>query len=318
MAELTAYLKEKGITAREGVLGAKLTTFGSGGPVRYLILPKRVKELVAAREALAQSRIPYRVIGGGSNILLPDEGYDGALIRLAFREIEKEGDLVRVGAGVKMPYLAKWLAERSLSGLEFACGIPGEAGGAARTNAGAFSQMMSDLLVEAEVLTVENRMERLSVSSLRMGYHSAVFPEGSVLLSLFLRPTVGDGARIAERMRRMTEKRRATQPRERSAGSVFRRVGETPAALLIEKTGLKGTRMGGAELSALHCNFIVNKGSATTEDYFALGALVKEKVRALTGESLDYEVERICSRTVNSERNCTQRRESGTLTSPLS
>ena len=310
MEELIGYLSEKGIAAKASVSGAKLTTFGSGGTIGCLIEPKSVEELIAAREILRACKVPYRVIGGGSNLLLPDEGYAGALIRLSsFRSIEGRGKLVKVGAGVKMPLLAKWLAERELSGLEFACGIPGMAGGAAKNNAGAFSQMISNVLVEAEVLTEEGSVETLPLSALQMGYHSACFPEGAILLSLLLRLKEGKRTEIEETMRRMTEKRRATQPQERSAGSVFRRVGETPAAQLIEKTGLKGKRIGGAELSLRHCNFIVNKGSATTEEYFALAALVKEKVRELTGVTLAYEVERICSRTVNSERNCMRRRK---------
>ena len=287
----------RGVSCRSQVKGASITTFGSGGAVKCLLAPKDEKELIFALRLLREEDIPYRVIGGGSNLLLPDEGYDGAILRLsAFSDWERKGCELRVGAGVKTVFLSKIAAYGSLSGLEFACGIPGEIGGALHQNAGAFGQMLSDTLIEVTALTERGEKVVFRPSEIGFSYHRAAFPQGTILLSARFRLACGDQGKIEERMREMREKRSRTQPRFPSAGSVFRRVGDIPAALCIEQTGLKGTRLGGAELSPVHCNFIVNRGDATTEEYFALGERVRERVRELCGVSLEYEVEKICSR----------------------
>ncbi len=284
-----------GIAVQCDVEGKLLTSFCSGGRVKYLFFPSSARETAATLQLLKLRGVPYRVIGGGSNILLPDEGYAGALVKLNLRGIGVCGNVVTADAGVPLPLLAKVAAEKGLSGLEFACGIPGTVGGAAKTNAGAFGQMTSDVLTEAIVLTKQGEVQAFPAGCLKMGYHSCVFPEGGVVLCLKLTLTPDDKLAIAERMRRMKLRRQETQPAEPSAGSVFQRVGETPAAVYVEKTGLKGLRIGGAQLSRKHCNFIVNKGGATTEDFFAVAQQVKNRVFDAFGVSLAYEVERICS-----------------------
>lgn len=287
----------KGIPCFPNVKGASLTTFGSGGEVKGVLIPKDERELRLSLRILADEGVPYRVMGGGSNLLLPDEGYDGAILRLsALSDWERRGCELIVGAGVKTATLARIAAEHSLSGWEFACGIPGEIGGALRQNAGAFGRMISDTLAEVTAMTAAGEKVTFSPSEIGFSYHRAAFPMGTILLSARFRLTIGDRDGIEMTMREMREKRRRTQPHFPSAGSVFRRVGDTPAALYIERTGLKGERIGGAELSPVHCNFIVNRGGARTTEYFALGEKIREKVRELCGVSLEYEVERICSR----------------------
>ena len=296
MDELLSVLRKRGIVCASDVPGSALTTFGSGGQVGAVIYPRSAEEIRFVRRICADLVVENRVMGGGSNLLLPDEGYHGALLRFsAFSDLKREGNELIAGAGVKLPALSRRAAAEGLSGLEFACGIPGETGGAICSNAGAFKQMISDTLVEVTLLTKQGELRILKAQEIEFCYHRANLPLGAAVLSARFRLTHSERGKIEETMRFMTERRRATQPCERSAGSVFRRAGETPAAVYIERTGLKGERLGGAELSAVHCNFIVNKGGATTSDYFALAERVREKVRSLCGVSLEYEVER-CSR----------------------
>ena len=287
--------KRLGVAVKRDVEGRLLTSFGSGGRVKYLLCPSSVRETAAVLKLLISYGVPYRVIGGGSNLLLPDEGYAGALVKPHLTGIGVCGGEVTADAGVKMPILSKLAAEKGLSGLEFACGIPGTMGGAAKTNAGAFGQMLSNVLAEVIVLTRQGEVKSLPARHLKAEYHSCVLPKDCVVLCARLALQPDDAGAIKERMRRMKLRRQQTQPGEPSAGSVFRRVGETPAALYVEKTGLKGLRIGGAELSPKHCNFIVNKGGATTSDYFAVAEQVKSRVFDAFGVSLTYEVERICS-----------------------
>ena len=301
MVDVSRRFREEEIPFREKVPGESLTTFGSGGEIDYLLLPRNAAELRFGVEILQEEGIPYRVIGRGSNLLLPDEGYIGALIRLSKLDVvERKGRSLRVGAGVKMPLLSRMARDFSLSGLEFASGIPGEAGGALSCNAGAFGESMSDLIEEVTLLR-DGRIECLSASDLDMRDHEGRLPQGGIVLSVLLRMTEGDRDRIDAVTAEMKRRRKASQPDFPSAGSVFRRTKEgVPAARLIEETGLKGRRIGGAMLSEKHCNFIVNVGGATTEEYFRLGETVREEVKKRSGVTLEYEVERVvCSRTRN-------------------
>lgn len=299
MDRLISEAKLLGVAVNCDVEGARLTTFGSGGRVKYLFCPSSVRETTDALKLLRSYGVPYRLIGGGSNVLLPDCGYAGALVKISLSGIGVCGNEVTADAGVKLPILSSTMAEKGLSGLEFACGIPASVGGAVKTNAGAFGQMISDVLTEVIVLTHQGEVRILPARRLKMGYHACLLPQGCVVLCAKFRLVAEDKTVILQRMQKMRERRRLTQPGGSSAGSVFQRVGETPAAVYVERTGLKGLRIGGAELSPKHCNFIVNKGGATTEDYFAVAERVKSRVLDAFGVSLTYEVERICSRTDN-------------------
>ena len=296
MDKVALWLKKREIPFLAEVSGAKLTTFGSGGSVRTLILPRDERDLREAMRFLLDRGEGPRVIGGGSNLLLPDQGYRGSLFKLsAFASIQGSGEVLTVGAGVKMPLLAKAAQRDALSGMEFAIGIPGTLGGAVKTNAGAFGQMLSDSLLEVTLLTAEGEVADLPARELKMSYHSCTLPQGAVVLGAKLRLHRSDRLSIARLMEQMTEKRRRTQPQERSAGSVFRKINDVPAALFIEQTGLKGLRVGGAELSRVHGNFIVNKGGATTQDFLAVAEKVKASLASCFGVRAEYEVE-VCSR----------------------
>ena len=284
-------LKKEKYAFALGVSGARLTTFGSGGPISILVRPENAERLLALEEIL--SGIPRFVIGSGSNVLLSSAGFAGALIKLdAFCSERVSGRVLEVGAGVTMPRLSSIAERAGLSGVEFASGIPGSVGGAIKTNASAFGQAISDGLLFVTAL-VGNKVERLRPEELGFSYHRAALPNNSIVLSAAFSLAEGDKSKIGERIETFREKRLATQPQGRSAGSVFRKCGEVPAAIYIEKTGLKGLKIGGARLSEKHCNFIVNEGGASSEDFFEIAETVRKKALEEQGVSLEYEVEKI-------------------------
>ena len=293
MKELTEWMRRGGIVCGEDVSGGRLTTFGSGGAVKCVAEPRDERQLTALVGFLEERGVPYRVLGGGSNVLLSDEGYAGVIVRTRRLDgLIVEGASVTAYAGVGLPLLSRRCRESALSGAEFAEGIPGTVGGAVYMNASAFGYGVSDVLYRVRILH-DGRVEEIPASELKTGYHRGGLPARAILLAATFRLTEGDEARVSEKMRTFAERRAATQPRERSAGSVFTRVGEVPAAVYIERTGLKGTRIGGAELSTKHCNFIVNRGGATTTEYFRLAEGVRLAVENSSGVSLEYEVEYI-------------------------
>jgi len=302
MERVEAWIRRMNIAYRVDLSGKRLTTFGSGGTVHLVAFPREFEEVRNLLSLLTEENIPFRVLGGGSNVLIPDSGFAGAIVKTdQMRRIAIKGDLVTAEAGVRLPLLAEKCKQASLSGAEFTSGIPGEMGGAVYMNASAFGTGVSDLLTEVRLL-VDEKIITVPASALHMEYHRGGLPVGAMLLSATLRLKKGDSDHIAAEMHRLAEKRAAAQPKERSAGSVFSRVGEIPAALYIEKTGLKGTRVGAAELSAIHCNFIVNRGGATTEDYFLLAERVRREVQKSAGVTLAYEVECINAERPNGER----------------
>jgi len=291
MVRVTEWLGKRGISYAENVSGSRLTTFGSGGAVSVVARPKNEKALSDTIDFLVDSGGSYRVLGGGSNVLLSDDGYDGVIIRTdRLGDLGIKGTVLTVGAGVRLPVFSRKCAAIGLSGAEFAEGIPGTVGGAVYMNASAFGSGISDVLGSVRVL-LGGRIETIPASALSMQYHRGGLPAGAVLLSATFHLARGDREGIAERMRAFRARRASTQPKEPSAGSVFARGGDLPAAVFIEKTGLKGTRIGGAEISRKHCNFIVDMGGATTTEYYTLAERVRREVKEVTGVSLEYEVE---------------------------
>lgn len=293
MRRVKRELDRLGVLYRADVAGASLTTFGSGGEAAVVAYPKSVSELKALLLFFEKEGVRYRVLGAGSNVLFPDEGYRGVILRLdSLNAFSVVGSSVTVGAGLPMPVFARKCREAGLSGAEYAEGIPGKIGGAVYMNASAFGMGVSDALRTVNILLDGEEMT-LPTSALKMEYHRGGIAAGALILSATFDFREGEEDRIAEKMRELARKRAASQPFGRSAGSVFRRVGEKPAALYIEETGLKGKVVGGAELSTKHCNFIMNRGGAKTEDFFALAEEVRRAVKERTGVTLEYETERI-------------------------
>ncbi|MDO4679459.1 MAG: UDP-N-acetylmuramate dehydrogenase, partial [Eubacteriales bacterium] len=238
--------------------------------------------------------LPYFILGNGSNLLVNDAGYRGVIIQLYrnFNEIKVEGTEIRASAGALLSGIAAAAKNASLTGFEFAGGIPGTIGGAVMMNAGAYGGEMKHVIKEVTVLTKEGEILVLPVEELAFGYRTSVVKTaGYVVLEAVIHLEKGDMQAIAERMKELTEQRTSKQPLEYpSAGSTFKRPEGYFAGKLIMDTGLRGYRVGGAQVSEKHCGFVINAGGATAADVVQLMSDVNEKVKAKFGVSLEPEV----------------------------
>ncbi|TCS84412.1 UDP-N-acetylmuramate dehydrogenase [Tepidibacillus fermentans] len=262
---------------------SKHTSWKIGGVADGFIIPKNREKLVETILILTEEQIPWKVIGKGSNLLVRDRGYRGAILHLDsadFEQIEFNEHHVLVGANVSIIRLANLAAKKSLTGFEFAGGIPGKIGGAVYMNAGAHGSDISKILVEAEILLENGRIVKWSNQEFDFAYRtSRLQKEKGILLSVLFQLKLGDRKEIIEQMVRFKERRTKTQPYHLPcAGSVFRNPEGDYAARLIEELGLKGYQIGGAQISMMHANFIVNVGQATANDVLSLIQTVQDKV----------------------------------------
>ena len=308
MTEETAFvraeraLRRLGIEVHSEVPLSGYVSFRVGGPCRLLAKPGGLPAMKDAMAVAAQEELPFFVLGNGSNLLVADEGYRGlVLLTAGCDEIRVEDRRITAGAGVTLSRLCHAALSHSLSGLEFAFGIPGSVGGAIYMNAGAYGGEMSDVLESACFLerplsqdgsSWEPVEQMLPAGELDFSYrHSRFTGQDSVILSgtFLLQP--GDPVRIRARMEEVLARRREKQPLEYpSAGSTFKRPASGYAAALIEQCGLKGCRVGGAQVSEKHSGFIINTGGATCADIRQLIALVQARVKEQTGTELECEV----------------------------
>ena len=240
---------------------SRYTTLGVGGRAKELVIARSEQELIDNGDAL--------VLGCGSNVLVSDRGYDGTVVINRFEEISVCGDTVTAGSGTRLGVLCNVLCESELGGLEWASGIPGSIGGAVRMNAGAFGGQISDVLLFADVLR-DGELIRLGVSELGLGYRTSALKSGDVIISATLRLQKRDKKNIADLAAEYRAKRLETQPKGRSAGSVFKNRGGVPVAKALDNLGFKGYRIGGAMVSNEHANIIVNTGDATADDVYSL------------------------------------------------
>lgn len=268
----------------------ELSTLGVGGIARYFVEVKTISEMSTVLSLCHEHAFPYLLVGKGSNSLFSDEGFDGVVIanRISYLNIDK--CTVDVGAGYSFSLLGVKTARKNLAGLEFASGIPGSVGGAVYMNAGANGQETCETLEEVLYLDEEGALSILSKEELSFSYRYSCFHEmkGAIVGARFvLKPC--DKAR--ERQLAIVDYRMKTQPyQDKSAGCFFRNPEGHSAGALIEKCQLKGMRVGGAEVSPMHANFIVNREGAKAEDILALAKMVREKVKEQTGISLEFEV----------------------------
>lgn len=287
-------LKQQGIAARENAELASYTSFRIGGPCRLLVKPKSITEVGIVLQLAKDNRLPCFILGNGSNLLVPDEGYDGIVILTAgLSEIVLEGEKrIRCGAGVSLSKLCSYALAHSLSGLEFAWGIPGSVGGAVYMNAGAYGGEIKDVLSTCEFLAENGEKRCYSRDQLAFSYRSSYFTDKSCVIesAVFeLRPD--KHAAIKERMDDVIHRRTSKQPLEYpSAGSVFKRPEGAFAGGLIEQCGLKGYTIGGAQVSEKHAGFIINIGNATCRDVTDLITHIQQTVYAKTGYQLECEV----------------------------
>lgn len=274
---------------------APSTWFRVGGAAETLVRPADADDLVALLRDLPAT-VPVTVIGAASNMILRDGGIAGVTIRLArgFGDIAVEADGIVAGAAALDVTVAETAAARSLGGLEFLVGIPGTIGGAVAMNAGAYGTEVKDVLDWAEVATPAGLL-RLAAAELRFAYRRAVLPPRGVVTRARLRATPGDAAEIAARLNEIRAAREATQPvRARTGGSTFKNPpGERKAWELIDAAGCRGLRLGAAQVSEKHCNFLINTGGATAAEIEALGEEVRARVEATTGVALEWEIRRV-------------------------
>ncbi len=272
---------------------ARHTSLGIGGPADYLVDPHDTEELRHVLLFAREHHIPTLVLGHGTNLLVLDEGYRGIAISLisACSHCNFFDHRVQAGANVALPRLANEIARRGLTGMEFAAGIPGTLGGALYMNAGAFGYYTADLVETVTTMDQEGCLRTRLRSELNFAYRWSSFQDENVIIleaTLALKP--GDPKKIAEMQEQMLDKRATRHPRQPSAGSVFRNPPEKSAGYLIEQAGLKGISVGGAQISPMHGNFIVNNGNATASHILKLINIVKESVREKFGIELQLEI----------------------------
>ncbi len=285
-----------GVELLENEPMSRHTTFHIGGPARWMFVPKTADEAAAALALCRSEEIAPFFLGNGSNLLVSDAGYPGVILSTAklARDLAIEDDTaIYAGSGVLLSQLANFAAENALSGLEFASGIPGSVGGAVRMNAGAYGGEMSQVLERVDYLDETGTAHSLTAPECAFAYRRSVFCKNPWLITgarFRLRP--GETLEIRGDMAELNRRRREKQPLEYpSAGSTFKRPQAHFAAALIEECGLKGCRVGGAQVSEKHSGFVVNRGGATCADVLALMALVKAQVLDKTGVLLEPEVE---------------------------
>lgn len=295
---------------------ADLTWLRVGGPADWLFQPADEADLCAFLAALPPD-VAVFPMGVGSNLIVRDGGLRAVVIRLGrgFNGIEVAGDRVIAGAAALDAHVARRAAEAGLD-LTFLRTIPGSIGGAVRMNAGCYGSYVADVLEAVRIVTRAGRVETLQASALHLAYRSSALPEGVVIVQAIFRAPKGDPQALAARMEEQIARRDASQPvKDRSAGSTFRNPAgfsstgqpddthELKAWKLIQDAGMQGARLGGAQMSEKHANFLINTGGATASDLEGLGEQVRKRVLQLAGISLEWEIMRVGEPAAGSGQN---------------
>lgn len=273
---------------------SKHTTFRIGGPADFYLCPHSTKEVQQTIQICKEENLPYFILGNGSNLLVSDKGYRGAIIQLwkNFSDISVKDCCITAKAGALLSKVAAEALEEGLTGMEFASGIPGTIGGAVFMNAGAYGGEMKDIIKEVKVLDDQGEIRVLSNEEMKLGYRTSIVKEkGYTVLSAVLQLKKGEVSVIRETMEDLKNRRTSKQPLDMpSAGSTFKRPEGYFAGKLIMDSGLRGFSVGGAQVSEKHCGFVVNKGGATAEDVTALIREVQRRVKEKFGVELETEV----------------------------
>ena len=292
------YCRKNGITCKTGVPMSGLTTFRIGGPAHVVVSPGTIDSLAAVIALCGQAQLPWFVLGNGSNLLVRDEGLEQVVLHLSmpFSRVWLEGeDTICCEAGASLAAVCRFAAEHGLTGLEFAYGIPGSMGGALYMNAGAYGGELAQVVVDAQHLDESGTSHTLLASEMALGYRTSIYQSHHwCIAGLRLRLGHGDPQQIRAQMQDILQRRREKQPLEwPSAGSTFKRPQGAFAGALIEQCGLKGARVGGAQVSEKHAGFLINAGGATCEDMLQLIRLVQRTVYEQTGHHLECEVKTV-------------------------
>jgi UDP-N-acetylmuramate dehydrogenase len=285
--------RPRGRLAAGAPLGPQ-TWFGTGGPAEVLFRPADVEDLASFLRALPAD-VPVTVLGVGSNLLVRDGGVKGVVIRLmrGFTGIAVDGNQLLAGAGAPDLNVALTARDHALAGLEFLSGIPGTMGGAVMMNAGAYGGELAEVLVSAEAIDRTGKVHRISAAELSFSYRHSSAPADWIFTSARLRGEPGDPLAIARRIAEIDSTRTESQPRSRTGGSTFVNPPGHKAWELIDQAGCRGLRIGEAQVSEKHCNFLINLGAARADDIEALGEEVRRRVLARSGVRLEWEIRRI-------------------------
>jgi len=303
---------------QENILLKNYTTFRIGAAARYFIVVRNKSDLTKAIRWAKEKRLPFFILGGGSNLLVADKGFKGLVIKIQNTKYKILNTKIITGAGIPLAALVALSAKNSLTGLEWASGIPGTAGGAIFGNAGAFGESIADSVSKVEALDVKSL--KFKIYDLRhcgFGYRQAIFKKNRnlIIFSIELRLKKDGRERITAKIKEYLDYRKERHPKEPSAGSVFKNInfselsekkfpeisqfkerGDIPAAYLVDKCGLKGKIIGGAKISEQHPNFILNFNNAKAKDVEKLIKLAKKKVKKKFGAKLKEEIEYLYSK----------------------
>ncbi|WP_428912615.1 UDP-N-acetylmuramate dehydrogenase [Niallia sp. Krafla_26] len=275
---------------------ARHTTMKIGGPTDLFIEPSSIEGLEKTMKLISKAQVNWRAIGRGSNLLVSDKGIEGVVIKLgnSLNQMNLDGTVLTVGAGYSLVALAMLISRKGLSGLEFASGIPGSVGGAVYMNAGAHGSDISNILTEAHILFNDGTLEWLSNEEMEFSYRTSVLQKKrpGIVVEARFQLKEGDKEQIVDVMQKNKDYRKVTQPYDSPcAGSIFRNPLPQYAGKLIQDAGLKGHRIGGAQISDMHGNFIVNAGNAKAEDVLQLIQYVKKTIFEKYNVHLETEVE---------------------------
>lgn len=295
---------------------ARYSTFKIGGKARFFFLAKNKKEILKAIEWAKREKLPFFILGGGSNVLFRDEGFNGLIIKMGNSNLKIKGERVLAGAGVSLQKLVFETINKGLEGLEWAVGIPGTLGGGIYGNCGAFGKEMKDVVEKVKVIEIKNgkfKIKELKNKKCQFQYRESIFKKNKnlIILEAILSLKRGNKRKLREKIKEILKIRKEKQPLEYpSAGSVFKNIplkkvpkkiqekfkdkiknGFLPAGVLIEGVGLKGKKIGGAKISEKHANFILNYKNAKAKDVLALIELIKKKVKEKFKIELKEEIE---------------------------
>ena len=292
-SELASRVSQATLIRRDEPL-AKRTTLRVGGPADFYIEPADENDLAAVLKCCRNHKVPFFVLGRGSNLLVRDGGFRGVVICLsqpAFSKIEINGEKMLCGAGAKLKNVAVEARRNGLSGVEFLEGIPGSVGGALRMNAGAMGGQTFDAVETVRLMDYDGNVSEMPPTKMTVAYRSCGALKDHVALAAVFKCNISSREEIEKRMKSFSEKRWESQPAAPSAGCIFKNPAAIPAGKLLEELGLKGTRVGGAVVSAEHGNFIINDGKATARNVLDLIEILKAKAKAGRGIELHTEVE---------------------------
>ena len=274
------------------------TSIGVGGGIDALLFPEDESEINEIANFLRGRQVPFLPVGNWTNLIVRDGGFRGALIslarlsRLSLREEGKDDVLLLAGAGCPLSELVSLAMREALTGMEFCAGIPGSVGGAIRMNAGAYGGEIKDIVESVHLLDASGGIRVARRDELPFAYRTLDLPAETIIIGTEIRLRRGEIEKITGRVREIIGMRKEKHPLEfRNAGSVFKNPRDCPAGRLIEETGLKGIRIGDAQVSEKHANFIVNRGHATAADILRLVALIQQRVLEKTGRTLETEIQ---------------------------